>query len=500
MSHKPHETTQAEEDGCRCHMIDAPTRDVAASSHLGVSRRGFALPAGLALAEQPVARALAGRDAEAATYDPVPATAKGPSIPSKGYLVQLIGAGLYYLTDGVYQMMFLTIGQGVIAVDAPPTIGHNILRAIGEVTSEPVTHVNYSHVHADHIGAAVLYPHDAVRIAHTEMARLLRRVNDPNRPLPTRTFKDHYTLRAGDLPFLYSNPTSGKSGEYNKSVPIVIEEEAPGVRLTFESYSSGNHSDAAMASLLNQQGYRTRNKAAIESRTGRVRNPHHLWTKHAVTKLLKNPFFTGQVRYKGDLHQVQHPAIIDAELYQQCQEQRARRMGEPKRNAEGGRRYLLAGIITCAGCGEPMRSTLGSSQRTLYYRCAAAQRGLTCTGNARSLRCEQADDLVGALVGRLTLPADWRQSILQRLAESDAAREAIERRSLLERKLAPLKQMYKNLELERSEYEAVRDSINDELAKLVIPEATDLTRAGEYLEHFGELWATANPENLSNVN
>jgi glyoxylase-like metal-dependent hydrolase (beta-lactamase superfamily II) len=206
MSHNAHETTRADDDGCRCHMIDDPALDTSPSSTAGVSRGAFlrrsavglALPAGLALAGQPVARALAGSDAEAATYDPVPATAKGPAIPSKGYLVQQIGAGLYFLTDGLYQMMFLTTGQGVIAVDAPPTIGHNILRAIAEVTTEPVTHVVYSHVHADHIGAAVLYPHDAVRIANTETARLLRRVNDPNRPLPTRTFQDHYTLRVGD--------------------------------------------------------------------------------------------------------------------------------------------------------------------------------------------------------------------------------------------------------------------------------------------------------------
>jgi len=205
MNHNPHDTTPVEDDGCRCHTID-PAHDVASALSPGMSRGGFlrrsavglALPAGLALAGQPVARALAGGDPTTPTYDPVPATAKGPAIPSKGYLLQQLGAGLYYLTDGVYQMMFLTTGQGVIAVDAPPTIGHNILRAIAEVTSEPVTHVIYSHVHADHIGAAVLYPHDAMRIAHTETARLLRRVNDPNRPLPTRTFDDHYTLRIGD--------------------------------------------------------------------------------------------------------------------------------------------------------------------------------------------------------------------------------------------------------------------------------------------------------------
>jgi len=206
MNHEPHETAQHEDDACRCQAPHAPAHDGASAPSPGVSRGdllrrsavGLALPAGLALAGQPVARVLAGRDTSATTYDPVPAAAKGPAIPSKGYLVQQIGAGLYHLTDGLYQMMFLTTGQGVIAVDAPPTIGHNILRAIGEVTSEPVTHVVYSHVHADHIGAAVLYPHDAVRIAHTETARLLRRVNDPNRPLPTHTFQDHYTLRVGD--------------------------------------------------------------------------------------------------------------------------------------------------------------------------------------------------------------------------------------------------------------------------------------------------------------
>ena len=161
MNHEPHETAQHEGDACRCHAQHAPAHDVAPAPSPGVSRGGFlrrsavglALPAGLALAGQPVARVLAGRDTSATTYDPVPATAKGPAIPSKGYLVQQIGAGLYYLTDGVYQMMFLTTGHGVIAVDAPPTIGHNILRAIAEVTSEPVTHVVYSHVHADHIGA-----------------------------------------------------------------------------------------------------------------------------------------------------------------------------------------------------------------------------------------------------------------------------------------------------------------------------------------------------------
>jgi glyoxylase-like metal-dependent hydrolase (beta-lactamase superfamily II) len=87
-------------------------------------------------------------------------------------------------------------------VDAPPTIGHNLLRAIDDVTKvngrpSEVTHQVYSHSHADHIGGSVLFGPDVVRIAHAETARLLERAADPNRPLPNVTFEDKYRLRVG---------------------------------------------------------------------------------------------------------------------------------------------------------------------------------------------------------------------------------------------------------------------------------------------------------------
>ncbi|MGH2453145.1 MAG: MBL fold metallo-hydrolase, partial [bacterium] len=65
--------------------------------------------------------------------------------------------GLYWLTDGTYQVMFLTTGKGVIAVDAPPSLAQNYLKAIADVTKERVTHVIYSHAHGDHIGAANIF-------------------------------------------------------------------------------------------------------------------------------------------------------------------------------------------------------------------------------------------------------------------------------------------------------------------------------------------------------
>lgn len=115
----------------------------------------------------------------------------------KGYFVEEVRDGLYWVTEGAYQVMFLTTGQGVIVVDAPPSIGGNILRAVAEVTDEPITHVILSHSHSDHIGAANIFPGDAVYIGHEITARTLLGHRDPRRPAPSVTFSDSYTLDVG---------------------------------------------------------------------------------------------------------------------------------------------------------------------------------------------------------------------------------------------------------------------------------------------------------------
>jgi glyoxylase-like metal-dependent hydrolase (beta-lactamase superfamily II) len=178
------------------------------TSHLG--RRTFLRHASVAAAVPAAAGLLAfdlpGTAAAAPAdtlpdYAPVPAGAFGPAVNTSGYYVGHVAANLYWVTDGFYQAMFLTTAKGVIVVDAPPTIGRNLLRAITDVTRarnlpDRVTHLIYSHSHADHIGAAAIFD-GAVRIAHTETKRLLRAARDPNRPLPTVTFDERYELQVG---------------------------------------------------------------------------------------------------------------------------------------------------------------------------------------------------------------------------------------------------------------------------------------------------------------
>jgi glyoxylase-like metal-dependent hydrolase (beta-lactamase superfamily II) len=113
------------------------------------------------------------------------------------------------VTDGSYQAMFLVACHSVILVDAPPTLGHNILKAIRTVTTLPVSHVVYSYAHADHIGAAYLLKGQGVSfIAHEETAKELAQVNDANRPAPAFTFSAEHDLKVCNqtLHFSYKGP------------------------------------------------------------------------------------------------------------------------------------------------------------------------------------------------------------------------------------------------------------------------------------------------------
>ncbi len=136
--------------------------------------------------------------------------------PETGMYVAEITDGIYWVTDGVYQMMFVVTGEGVIVIDAPPSIP-DIPGAIASVTDEPITHVIYSHSHADHIAGAGAYPADATYIAHADTAAQLEEalqneawgafVGGGPVPLPAETFEDTHTLTVGDKTLELSAPS-----------------------------------------------------------------------------------------------------------------------------------------------------------------------------------------------------------------------------------------------------------------------------------------------------
>jgi glyoxylase-like metal-dependent hydrolase (beta-lactamase superfamily II) len=124
-------------------------------------------------------------------FAPLPEFARGPEILDSGYRVVELGGGIYGITSGMVNTMFLVTRNGVVVVDAPPDLDRKLLMGIEEVTSKPITHLIYSHAHADHIGSAHLLARDGLKIiAHERTAQFIKEANDGNRPLPNETFSE----------------------------------------------------------------------------------------------------------------------------------------------------------------------------------------------------------------------------------------------------------------------------------------------------------------------
>ena len=135
--------------------------------------------------------------------------------------VEEIRGGFYYMTDGVYQAVFLVSRHGIILVDAPPSIGFNnqepaasvsivdVVHSLPQTAGLPIQKLVYSHSHVDHIGAAgvvkAAYP-DVEIIAHRETKKAIARGGRlppqpvsglPAIPVPNRSFRGHAIVRLG---------------------------------------------------------------------------------------------------------------------------------------------------------------------------------------------------------------------------------------------------------------------------------------------------------------
>ncbi len=150
--------------------------------------------------------------AAAPTAAALPEGARGVAIdPARGFHVAEIRDGVFWATEGSHQFMFMRTGQGTVVIDAPPIFGERLLAAIRSASAEPVTHVIYSHAHADHIGLAGALPKGIEVIASEATAAQLRWSGQARRavpfgvlvgggpvPLPTRTFRGSLSLRIGN--------------------------------------------------------------------------------------------------------------------------------------------------------------------------------------------------------------------------------------------------------------------------------------------------------------
>jgi site-specific DNA recombinase len=133
-------------------------------------------------------------------------------------------------------------------------------------------------------------------------------------------------LWTGKAPFGYKNVVleNGKKWIWIDALP------ADAVRSAYEWYATGNQSLRTISQKLQAEyGYRT--------------------SISQVDAILKNPFYKGVMRTKGNLYPHKYDLVISEELYDQAESVRKGYAIKSKRWA--GLPYAYRGLIKCADCG-----------------------------------------------------------------------------------------------------------------------------------------------------
>lgn len=282
-------------------------------------------------------------------------------------------------------------------------------------------------------------------------------------------------LYNGDLPYGYCKGPDG--------IPNILGEEAELVRQMYHDYAGGMVSFAELAERANAQGALTRNKRK-ETAYG-VTGPRP-FTKESVKDIISNPFYCGMVRYKKEpSQQGQHPAIIDKELWEKCQQVRGQRRRGGRSVAKGFRPYLLKGLARCSHCGE--RLWCETVRGVAYYR--SQYRGTPCPSGGGLTKAEVLDKQMDAIIHALVLPEDWREEVLQILETEDTRGRIVEERRQTETKLRRVGKLYGDCLISETEYELRRRELENYRAALVIPEEKRVVAAGEAVRELGYYWS-----------
>jgi len=175
-------------------------------------------------------------------------------------------------------------------------------------------------------------------------------------------------------------------------------EIAPLIKKTFEAYATGNFTLRQLRDTFNALGLKRKSGKELA-----VSN---------YQQILKNPIYTGLMRYNGEIHEGKHEPIITKKLFDTCQEVMVRK-SKPK--SRGLKEYLYRGFFRCGECG--CFITTETQKGHNYLRCTKRK-------NPCSQRYAREDIITSQIkkeIQKVSLPDDWAKWMI---AENEKDRSA----------------------------------------------------------------------------
>jgi site-specific DNA recombinase len=279
----------------------------------------------------------------------------------------------------------------------------------------------------------------------------------------------------GPLPLGYVRDQSGAV----VTDPVV----APLVRELFLRYATGRHSLRDLTAWARSTGLRSREGNPLD--------------RLSIRKVLTNVSYTGQVARSarkggGIVANGRHPAIVDAALYAQVQDQlvRRRRAQDVSTHRPFGRTpYPLSGLTICGYDGAGILGNGTKHGRYRYLRCSTAQR----QGREACLQPMVRSDVIEAQLVEylrdMRFPPDYLGEVVAWLRQHVAAPQDAEAAHRIQRELERWKRLYVTGEIDEPEYRRETAPLRRQLASVQRPvEVLDVEEAVLLLRRLGELW------------
>ena len=289
---------------------------------------------------------------------------------------------------------------------------------------------------------------------------------------------------------------------YDKNkAKVLVRNDHECVRLVmgFEAYATGHYSDADIANLLNDAGYRTKK--------GRP------FSKDTVRDMLQNQTYLGKVRYQQtrrnsdrsrdysaptEWFDGQHEPLISQALFDRCQEVRGTRVTHRQATPKYVP-YLLRGLIFCYRCctSQPqqvpfpafgrMRCQAQKQLQHRYYRCRAKDFDHECSQAA--VKVENIDAQVVSVLMNLKPPEEWRRHITRAMSEILGEQN-------LEVRLAEIHETIDRMDFrwdqgfitDKNDYLEKRVRLQQELEHLTPVADDELETAADMLANFRNYW------------
>ncbi len=185
----------------------------------------------------------------------------------------------------------------------------------------------------------------------------------------------------------------GYKNDRNTRTILVDDLTAPYVKEAYSLFSSGLYSLQRLTEKLFELGILYKDGTPKMSKSG-------------LQKMLRNPFYIGDMEIKGVIYKGNHDSIIPVETWLAVQQI----LGVPAKPLQYGTLDFRYGhLLRCHLCGSAMVGENKKEGRYTYYRCSRQKYG-----------CEQGyisekklDKMFDAMIESLKVPDEWKAAIIE---------------------------------------------------------------------------------------